>query len=464
MTDNTTLKDHLKKRYLYEGEWDTLAKRVSKISSSIEDKEKQDFWYKEFYYIMKDKSFIPAGNTLVSGMKTKGKSYPNCAIITPPTDVSIDKLINNAEKLWKQATGFGVDLSNVSEPVKILKLMHNKCMAINLEHRPRRGNMAVLSSSHPKIKDFIKCKNENPQSISSFNISVAIENEEDLKKILPLVSECAWKTGDPGLVFLEHVSDPVFVPDMERLTTCVPCGEQFMHPNETCNLGSINIGAERFYTISKEGVKTLNVKELKYVIKVSIRLLDNIVDTLQHCTNEMKEASLKFRRIGLGIMGWATSLKENYNFPYNSSLAIETAEEISKIIHECSTKTTRKLALEKGSCCIQGRRNISVTCVAPTGGISLLAEVSSAIEPFFEEAHQIGWKEHIDMQYAWQKHTDNAISKTINFSSNSTVEDIFSSYLYAYKKKCKGITIFRDGCRGDIQPIKTCSVRGGNCD
>ncbi len=456
---------HLQERYLYDGNWETLVKRVSKAASSVE-KYDNDVWYEKFYSIMIDKAFIPAGNTLITGMISKNITYPNCAIIDPPTDETIDKTIKTAEKLWKCATGFGVDLSLTSDPLKLLFLLHKHNLNIDLCHRPRRGNMAVLSSSHPKIRDFITCKNENPQKLSSFNISVAIENIYDLTMLLPLISSSAWKTGDPGLIFLDHVSDPVYIPGLSKLTTCVPCGEQFMHSNETCNLGSINIAAKRFHsdTDSKKG--TINMDSFEYVIRIATRLLDNIIDTLEHPTDELKETSLKFRRIGLGIMGWSTVLKELYNISYDTLEARNIAEDLSKTLHDCSTEMTKQLAVEKGSCIYESRRNISVSCIAPTGGISLLAEVSPSIEPFFEEAHHIHWRDHVLMQSSWQKYLDNAISKTINLGKDCTVDDISEAYLLAYNLKCKGITVFRDGCRGDMQPIKTktCEIRGGNCD
>ena len=455
------MQEHLQKRYLYDGNWETLVKRVSKVSSSVE-KDNKDVWYEKFYSIMIDKSFIPAGNTLIAGMKTKNITYPNCAIIEPPTDNTLDAMIETSEKLWKCATGLGVNLSNVSDPLNAIFLLHKHNMSIDLNHRPRRGNMAVLSSSHPKIRNFITCKNEDPQKLSSFNISVAIENIDDLKMLLPLISSSAWKTGDPGLIFLEHISDPVSIPGLSSPTTCVPCGEQFMHPNETCNLGSINIAAKRFYVNNCK----IDIKALKHVIRIATRLLDNIIDTLDHPTNDLKVTSRKFRRIGLGIMGWATSLKDIYNLSYNTFEARELAETISKILHDCSTETTKQLSIEKGSCIYDTRRNISVSCIAPTGGISLLANVSPSIEPYFEDAHNIHWKDHILMQASWQKYIDNAISKTINLHKDCTVEDIYNAYLLAYNLKCKGITVFRDGCRGNLQPIKieSCSVRGGNCD
>lgn len=452
---------YLQQRYLYDGNWETLVKRVSKVASSVE-KINNNIWYDKFYSIMIDKSFIPAGNTLVTGMVKENVTYPNCAIINPPSDNTIGETMKTADILWRNATGFGVDLSNTSDPLKILFMLHKRNMSINLHHRPRRGNMAVLSSSHPKIKEFITCKNDNPQKLSSFNISVAVENINDLIFLLPLISLSAWKTGDPGLVFLEHVSDPVSIPGLSKLTTCVPCGEQFMHPNETCNLGSINLASERF----RSNNNMIDEDELKYVISIATRLLDNIIDTLDHPTSELKQASSKFRRVGLGVMGWATVLKDVYDISYDTKESRDIAENISKILHDCSTEATEILAKEKGSCIYESRRNISVSCIAPTGGISLLANVSPAIEPFFEEAHDIHWKDHILMQCSWQKHIDNAISKTINLREDCTMNDISEAYLYAYKNKCKGITVFRDGCRGNMQPIKTkkCTVRGGNCD
>lgn len=433
------MEKHYQERYLCV-DWNTLTKRVAKEIAENKDE------YEKYLDILQNQAFIPAGNTLVAGIKP---ITPNCSILGTLTDENFDSMLELSKKLWIQSTGIGYDLSGLNDPVSRLKLLSEANDAIDLKHRPKRGNMAVLNINHPRIKEFICCKN-TLNDIYNFNISVAISDETIDEQILYLIAKQAWTTGDPGLVFINNAKNygPDFANELGPITTCVPCGEQFMHAFETCNLGSINLNAE--YIMSEE---IIDLKKLRKVIHTAVKMMDTIVDKLVFPDAHMKKVSLETRRIGLGVMGWADYL-ERIKLRYNDHESLELAKTLSLFITECASEKSAKLAKKRG--CHKYNnifRNISLTCIAPTGGITGLTKNKGySIEPFFREAMDFTFEEHINMQAAWQSGIQNAVSKTINLPSTSTIEDVMNAFKYAVKKGVKGITIYRDSSKL-FQPI-----------
>lgn len=435
------MQKHYKERYLC-ADWNTLAKRVAQELSNTEDE------YKLYLDIIINKAFIPAGNTLVAGVKP---ITPNCSILGTLTEENFDEMLELSKKLWSQSTGIGFDLSGLINPVARLRELSKANDNIDLGHRPKRGNMAVLDIRHPKIREFISCKNTTNE-LFNFNISVAVTGNDIDEELLYLIAKQAWTSGDPGLVFLDNAKNygPDYAHELGTITTCVPCGEQFMHMFETCNLGSINLNASYLMT---DGSNKIDLRKLRHTIHTAVELMDNIVDRLIFPDERMERVSLNARRIGLGVMGWADYLERN-EIRYNSSDALNLARELSSFITECALEKSAQLAVERGSHKYGDTyRNISLTCIAPTGGITGLTDNKGyAIEPFFHEATKFSYREHIDMQAAWQSGIQNAVSKTINLSSTSTVEDVVNAYKYAMEMKVKGITIYRDGSKM-FQPV-----------
>ena len=434
------MKEYYQKRYLCK-DWDTLSERVVK---NILNNEENNEPYLE---IIKHKAFIPAGNTLTTGVKPL---TPNCSILGTLTEENFDTMLELSKFLWNQSTGIGFDLSGLKDPVEKLRILSIANDLIDLKHRPKRGNMAVLNINHPQIKEFICCKTTTTTDLYNFNISVTIDEEVLDENIFNLIAKQAWMTGDPGLIFLKNAKTygPDFAEELGQITTCVPCGEQFMHTFETCNLGSINLNSN--YLMEKG---SLDFQKLSKTIEISIEFMDKIIDKLEFPDQYMKKVSLQTRRIGLGVMGWADYL-QRIGLKYDSSEALNLAEMLSKFITDCSLKKSASLA-EKYGCHKYSKiyRNISLTCIAPTGGITGLTENKGyGIEPFFNEALKFNYKVHINMQAAWQCGIQNAVSKTINLPSNTTVEDVMNAFKYAMKMKVKGITIYRDGSKL-FQPI-----------
>jgi ribonucleoside-diphosphate reductase alpha chain len=432
------MNEHYQQRYLCSN-WEELATRLVRELANDDEFTAS---------ILLSQSFIPAGNTLLAGAK---EITPNCAILGLVTDANFEDILAISRSLWTERTGIGFDLSGLSDPVTKLKELSIANHAIELGHRPKRGNMAVLRTDHPRILEFINCKTSGNE-LYNFNISVAVDtNISD--ELLHYIARAAWTTGDPGLVFLDRAQDygPVFAKELGPIVTCVPCGEQFMHAFETCNLGSINLNADAL--MDHTGLQ-LDRKKLKATISTAVKIMDSVVDRLVFPTSHIKAISLSARRIGLGVMGWADLLARQ-GLAYNSPIAIEQAKELSGFITTCAEEQSRELAINKGCCKYSDKyRNLSLTCIAPTGGITGLTKNKGySIEPFFEEASRLTYREHIDMQAAWQSGMHNSVSKTINFPATASIEDFFEAFKYAMGAKVKGITVYRDGSK-DNQPVR----------
>jgi len=423
-----------------------LADRVS-INVSNNTNERQ-----QFYDLIYNKRFIPAGNTLLAGIDP---IRPNCAILPSITENNFDELSKRAKILWTDRIGIGFDLSESLNPIQILEKLSVLNSNIKLGHRSQRGNMAVLNSSHPMIEDFIKIKTIN-RNLYNFNISVGFNTNLN-SDLMDLMSENAWKNGDPGLVFLDRIQLNE-LDYLGKIKTLVPCGEQGMYDNEVCTLGSMNLNS---FWINN----TFNEKMFIDSVKLAVRFLDNVVDKMQINDKLLLEQLYNTRRIGLGIMGYADVL-DRLNIKYGSKNSLQLIDYIGNLYKETSHQTSIDLASEKGICPIFKntnikRRNVTITCIAPSGGISLLTNNKGfGIEPFFREANKLSLEDHLITQSTWQKYVDNCISKTINLSHTATKSDIKNVWMYARDNNLKSITVYRDKCMTS-QPIDCVS---GKCN
>ncbi|WP_027339110.1 adenosylcobalamin-dependent ribonucleoside-diphosphate reductase [Halonatronum saccharophilum] len=428
-----------------------------------------------------------------------------------------------------------------SGPLSFMEVFNSATDTVKQGGKRRGANMGMLRVDHPDILDFINAKGELCESnkelyqeyklsleeaglkgeklekkldnykrklldnqFSNFNLSVAltddfmkaVEDGEsyslvnprtkelikdiDARKVFSLIVNYAWKNGEPGIIFLDEVNRKH--PLEENIEATNPCGEQPLLPNEACNLGSINLSK-----FVKEG--DILWDELREVVKLGVRFLDNVITVNKYPLPEIEEQVLKYRKIGLGVMGFH-ELLIRLGIAYDSDEAVEIAEKIMAFINDNAHKYSRELAQERGafpgfdqSSFQVPQRNATLTTIAPTGSISFLAGTSGGIEPFFSfkyshtdadgniswfeynftdqadervlvTAPEIGPKWHVKVQGAFQKHVDNAVSKTINFPNKATKEDIAQAYNLAYKLGCKGLTVYRDGSRG-VQVLNT---------
>jgi len=401
----------------------------------------------------------------------------------------------------------------------------------------RRGaNMAILNVDHPDILKFITAK-EDPEALTNFNLSVAVTDEFmkavekgtdynlvnprtgevtgklNAKEVFDKIVDMAWRTGDPGVVFIDEINRHNPTPKLGKIESTNPCGEQPLLPFESCNLGSINLSK---IVVHEDGQPNIDYDKLSQTIKLAIRFLDDVIEVNQFPLPEIAEMTKTTRKVGLGVMGFADMLIQ-LGVPYDSEQGLAIAEEIAHFISQEADKASIELAQERGVFpAYQGSiydmpdgprfRNASRTTIAPTGSLSIIANCSSGIEPlfalsyvrhilegeefievnpYFEEAaksggfyspnlmkqlaegkslkdieevpeeikrlfitaHDISPEWHVRMQSAFQKFTDSAVSKTVNFPHDATPEDVAKVYMLAYQEGLKGITIYRDRSR-----------------
>ena len=368
-------------------------------------------------------------------------------------------------------------------------------MGVVVSNTRRGANMAILNADHPDIEEFISCKDEEGK-ITNFNLSVGITDEfMDRASFYPdgpeaallwQIARHAWKSGDPGVVFLDAMNYDNPCPQLGRIEGTNPCGESPLLSGESCNLGSINLA----HMVTPHG--TFDWGRLRDTAIIATRFLDDVIDVNQYPLPEIEQAVKRTRKIGLGVMGWA-DLLYRLRIPYDSEEAVKLARDIMEHIHALSHIQSWELGLKKGvpeACEHLRRRNATLTCVAPTGTLALLADCSSGIEPVFSLSHtrritlgdgtikevevvnphyaelcadtglsdegitsiaktayQIPWNWHVAHQAAFQRYTDLAVSKTVNLPAEATVEDVLNVYIEAWKQNCKGVTVYRNGSR-----------------
>ena len=543
---------------------DALFKRVAKHIASAEKGDKLK-WENRFYDIMAKLEFLPNSPTLMNAGLSNGQ-LSACFVL--PIEDSLESIFNtlkNAALIHQSGGGTGYNFSNLrpkgdkvtssggtsSGPVAFIKIYDTATEHVKQGGKRRGANMGILNADHPDIAEFVAAKSVQNQ-LQNFNLSVGITDDfmkatiakKDWKLINPrtkkvaktikaaglweLIVEQAWRTGDPGLIFLDSMNSHNPIPLQGRIQSTNPCGEVPLLDYESCNLGSINL--TKMLKIGSEGV-IIDWAKLRKTIEASIRFLDNVITVNHYLLPEIEAKTQKNRKVGLGVMGWAELLME-LEIPYTSAEAIMLAEKLMAFVQSTSYETSAQLAKERGefqnwnkSVYYPNRpmRNATCNSIAPTGSISVIANTSYSIEPLFalafkrvgilnnktqteinpiflkkmkllglwnEELEQevlsngrighiktiplevrklfqtsleIPWKVHLEHQRAFQKFTDNAVSKTINLSKGTSKKEISEIYKTAWEYGLKGITIYRDGSRTN-QVIQTCNFNNSeNC-
>jgi len=527
-----------------------VAKHIASAELSYNPNADVSPYEEAFYQLMENLEFLPNSPTLMNAGHELGQLSACFVLPIKDSMESIFDAVKYTALIHKSGGGTGFSFSRLrperdrvgstggiaSGPVSFMRVFDATTDVIKQGGMRRGANMAILNVEHPDILKFIEVK-ENPEALTNFNLSVAVTDEFmkavekgtdynlvnprtgdvvdklNAREVFDKIVDMAWRTGDPGVVFIDEINRHNPTPELGKIESTNPCGEQPLLPFESCNLGSINLSK---MVADKNGQPYIDYDKLSQTVKLAVRFLDNVIEVNQFPLPEIAEMTKTTRKIGLGVMGFADMLIQ-LGIPYDTEQGLAVAEEIAHFISAEADKASIELAQERGVFpAFQGSiygmpdgprfRNASRTTIAPTGSLSIIANCSSGIEPlfalsyvrhilegeefievnpYFEEAakkggfyspelmkqlaegkrlkeieevpeeikrlfvtaHDISPEWHVKMQAVFQKFTDSAVSKTVNFPHDATPEDVAKVYMLAYQEGLKGITIYRDRSR-----------------
>ena len=551
----------LKQRYLKRNEKGEIIEtpkgmieRIARALSKVEKTSiKRKRYFKEFFDLMVNFEFLPGSRTMANA----GKASPqlaNCFVWPIADDINnVFDILYKSTLIKKHGGGCGYNFSSIrpegdsvagipeiaAGPVKMIEMFNLMTSLFRQEGKYESGNMAILNVDHPDIFNFISAK-QNDGYLSKTNISIgitdkfmeaAIHNKDwklinprtkkvvnivSARSILDLMATIAWQTGDPGIVNLSAMnkgtarSNPLLKKKGMIMATN-PCGEVPLYPFESCNLGYVN-----FVKFVKNG--KFNYKRLAEVMKVAVRLMDNVIEASWFPVPEVTKSVKDHRRIGIGAVGWAEVLAV-LGISYDSNEAFKMAEKVTRVMYENAFSSSIEIAKEKGPFPLvkdsiwadkkEKPRNVALLTFPPSSSNAVICETTFGVEPYFalayeqnvmegmrlktvvpllveklkergiysedliskiianhgsiqgisevpedlkkvfKVAHDLNWRDHIKMQAAFQKWTDNAITKTINMPIDTTPNDIKEAYIMAWKLGCKGLTVYRDHTKKD---------------
>jgi len=504
-----------------------------------------------FYRMMSGLDFLPNSPTLMNAGREL-QQLSACFVL--PVEDSLESIfdaVKHQALIHQSGGGTGFSFSHLrpkqdrvastsgvaSGPVSFMRVFNMATEVIRQGGTRRGANMGIMRVDHPDILEFIEVK-KDPAELTNFNISVgltdafmrALEQGRDYTLINPRTGravgrlkaslvfdrlvEAAWHSGEPGIVFLDTINAANPTPHIGRIEATNPCGEQPLLPYESCVLGSINLA--KFVLGGQAGRPArIDFDRLGTVVRAAVRFLDNVIDMTRYPLPEIEAITKGNRKIGLGVMGFA-DLLILLGVPYDTDRALRIGERIMRFVQDHARAASAELARTRGvfpnfkGSRLESEglrlRNATVTTVAPTGTISIIADCSPGIEPLygvsfvrtvmedvrlitlhpvfveqaraagvysrhlakrvaaqesiqqiveiprairrlFVTAHDITPEHHVRVQAVFQKYSDSGVSKTINLPASATPKDIGSAFLLAYRLGCKGITVFRTGSR-----------------
>ncbi len=502
-----------------------------------------------FFRMMASLDFLPNSPCLMNAGREL-QQLAACFVL--PIEDSLDAIFETVKQtalIHQSGGGTGFSFSHLrpnrdtvqstggvaSGPTSFMRVFNMATEVIKQGGTRRGANMGVLRVDHPDIIEFITIK-KNPNEMTNFNLSVGITQEfmealekdgeyslinprtkkevgrQKAREVFEAIVNAAWETGDPGVLFLDRINEANPTPQMGDIESTNPCGEVPLLPYEPCVLGSINLSN---MVTERKGKGEVDFEKIKKTVRDAVHFLDNVIDMNQYPLPQIAQMAKGNRKIGLGVMGLAHFFIR-LGIPFHSPKALEVARGLMSFIQHQARERSMELAEERGVFpnflgSIYSRngmrlRNATLTTIAPTGTLSLIANCSSGIEPIFAIQYirralegmefqmtdplflELGEKEgflsrdlmesvseganlrelsnvpqrikdlfitafeippiwHIKIQAAFQEYTDNAVSKTINFPRDATKDDVKEAYLLAYREKCKGITVYRSGSK-----------------
>jgi ribonucleoside-diphosphate reductase alpha chain len=527
-----------------------VAQNVAEAERSYGNRTPTEELSELFFRMMASLDFLPNSPCLMNAGRDL-QQLAACFVL--PVEDSLDSIFETVKQtalIHQSGGGTGFSFSHLrpkddsvqstggvaSGPVSFMRVFNMATEVIKQGGTRRGANMGVLRIDHPDIMEFITIK-QNPNEMTNFNLSVGVTKAfmEALEKdgeyslinprtkkevghlrargVLDAMVDSAWESGDPGVLFLDRINEANPTPQLGEMESTNPCGEVPLLPYEPCVLGSINLLR---MVKERNGKWEVDFEKMRGIIKYAVHFLDNVIDMNEYPLPQIAQMAKGNRKIGLGVMGLAHFFIR-LGIPYNSQKALEVAKGLMSFIQHQAREYSAELAEERGvfpnyKGSIYDRpgglkpRNATVTTIAPTGTLSLIANCSSGIEPLFAIQYtrraledmefqitdplfvELGEKEgfmsqklvqslvegaslqdltdvpqrmkelfvttfeispiwHIKIQAAFQAYTDNAVSKTINFPRDATREEIKEAFLMAYRERCKGITIYRSGSK-----------------
>jgi ribonucleoside-diphosphate reductase alpha chain len=527
-----------------------VARNVAEADHFYENRSSPEELSETFFRMMASLDFLPNSPCLMNAGRDL-QQLAACFVL--PVEDSLDSIFETVKQtalIHQSGGGTGFSFSHLrpkddtvqstggmaSGPVSFMRVFNMATEVIKQGGTRRGANMGALRVDHPDIMEFIAIK-QKPNEMENFNLSVgvtksfmvALEKDDQYRLINPRTKKevrslrakevfeamvaAAWETGDPGVLFLDRINEANPTPELGEIESTNPCGEVPLLPYEPCVLGSINLSQ---MVKEKKGRGEADFEKVRLAVRHAVHFLDNVVDMNQYPLPQIARMAKGNRKIGLGVMGLAHFFIR-LGIPYNSQKALEVGRGLMSFIQHQARERSMELAEGRGVFpnflgSIYSRnegmrlRNATVTTIAPTGTLSLLANCSSGIEPLFAIQYtrraledmefqitdplfvEFGEREgflnpelnksllegaslreltqvpqyvkdlfvttfeippvwHIKIQAAFQEYTDNAVSKTINFPRDSTKEEVREAFLMAYRERCKGITIYRSGSK-----------------
>ena len=554
----------LESRYLLKNKDGTLKESfddlITRVAGAVADAEltytgnaerNREVSFADFYKMMRGLDFLPNSPTLMNAGLPDGQ-LSACFLL--PVDDNIESIFEAVKQMaliFKSGGGVGLPMSRLrqkgapikstggvsSGPVSFMSVYNTTAEVVAQGGKRRGALMGTLKIDHPDILEFIKVK-QDLKTLTSFNVSVAITEEFmralTLGKLYELIEphtkkqcgrlsaqevwdkivDCAWRTGEPGLIFIDRINEAHkgLIEGTAEIEGTNPCGELPLLPYESCNLGSINLANFVREPFTKKA--KVHHDRLALITQDAVRFLDNVI-TINHLPlPQIENATLATRKIGLGVMGFADMLIKLgavYGSGNSKDILNDVLHTISHTADETSTKLGQSRGVYPASVKLVSRRNGALTAIAPTGSISMIADVTGGIEPMFAVAtrresvldgepfvqvnqtvldllkhrgfedrtiqsiladladrgdtnlpdeirdllvcaHQVSPEDHVTMQSVAQKWSDGAVSKTVNLPNSAGRSDVYAVLLQAYGSGCKGITVYRDGCR-EHQPM-----------